>query len=202
MRRHHECRRPFPAYVQGAVSETLMGLKWRHSGQTGSWGSVDMVGDTWWALFVNIDRSGKTQDLTQDDREVIIEVTCGNAAGTGDVFEQKITWKVTKIGESRQDTRYKTIEGESVPYTVTVTDHLIQIGEKMIVAADANICYVEDPPPPTRVQITNSQYPWPEGEGGQSPGFLLTLAIGDSRLFFFPLSADGRHRTGGLLDMA
>ena len=109
-----------------------------------------------------IDRSGETQDLTQADREVTIEVTSGNAAGTGDVVEQKITWKVTKIGESRQETRYKTIDGEVVPYTVTVKDHLIQIGEKMIVAADANICYVEDPPPPTRVQITNSQYPWPE----------------------------------------
>ena len=29
-------------------------------------------------------------------------------------------------------------------------------------AADANICYLKAPPPPTKVQITNSQYPWPE----------------------------------------
>jgi len=130
---------------------------------------------TWWWANIDLDKSGKTQDLIQADREVTIEVTSGNAAGTGDVVEQKITWKVTKIGESRQETRYKTVDGQIVPYTVTVKDHLIQIGDrstssrpraasrgKMIVAADANICYVEDPPPPTRVQITNSQYPWPE----------------------------------------
>ncbi|MFO7901997.1 MAG: hypothetical protein R6U98_05005, partial [Pirellulaceae bacterium] len=43
-----------------------------------------------------------------------------------------------------------------------VTDHLVQTGEKMIVAADPNICYVDDPPSEMRVQITNSQYPWPE----------------------------------------
>ena len=55
------------------------------------------AGDTSWALFVDLDKSGKTQDLTQDDREV----TSGNAAGTGDVVEQKITWKVTKVAESR-----------------------------------------------------------------------------------------------------
>ncbi|MFO7898569.1 MAG: hypothetical protein R6V58_05870, partial [Planctomycetota bacterium] len=39
---------------------------------------------------------------------------------------------------------------------------MVQTGEKMIVAADPNICYVDDPPPATQVQITNSQYPWPE----------------------------------------
>ena len=59
------------------------------------------AGDTSWALFVDLDKSGKTQDLTQDDREVTIEVTSGNAAGTGDVVSQKITWKVTKIAGSR-----------------------------------------------------------------------------------------------------
>jgi hypothetical protein len=42
-------------------------------------------------------------------------------------------------------------------YPIGVTDHLVQQGEKMIITADHNICYAEDPPPPTKVQISNTR---------------------------------------------
>jgi hypothetical protein len=137
-----------PAYVQGTKPEDAADVWWRYKGASG-WESVSstgVVGDTWWALFVDIDRSGETQDLTQDNREVTIEVTSGNAAGTGAIAEQKITWKVTEIGESRPETRYKTLDGEPVAYQVTVTDHLVQIG-------DGSMSSQSLTPPPTRCTL-------------------------------------------------
>jgi hypothetical protein len=137
-----------PAYVQGTKPEDAADVWWRYKGASG-WESVSstgVVGDTWWALFVDIDRSGETQDLTQDNREVTIEVTSGNAASTGAIAEQKITWKVTEIGESRPETRYKTLDGEPVAYQVTVTDHLVQIG-------DGSMSSQSLTPPPTRCTL-------------------------------------------------
>ncbi|MFW6106570.1 MAG: hypothetical protein ACOC8H_00245 [bacterium] len=106
-------------------------------------------GDTWWATSIDLDVSGETQDLTDDDRTVYVDFRLTDAAGHKTVRpDERITWKVTTVGEVRTETRYKTVDGETVDYEVTVTDHLVQTREKMIIAAERNAG--------TRLPITRS----------------------------------------------
>ena len=51
------------------------------------------------------------------------------------------------VGEVRKETRYKTVDGEQVPYEIDVKDHRIQIGEKMLVTAPPNENIGEELPP-------------------------------------------------------
>ena len=51
---------------------------------------------------------------------------------------------------------------EARPGGPMTTDHLVQIGEKMILTRPDNICSAEDLPPPVKIQLTNSEYPVPE----------------------------------------
>jgi hypothetical protein len=102
----------------------------------------------WWALFIDIDKSSKTEHLTTSDREVPVDFRLTNAAGKpgDDVVSQTITWKVTTVGEERTETRYKTLDGEPVAYQVTVKDHLVQIG-------DGSMSRQFLTPPPTRCTL-------------------------------------------------
>ena len=92
---------------------------------------VHVVAHSWWALFVDIDRSREAQDLTLADRQVHVDFRLTNAAGKQETLNNlTITWKIMTVGAERQETRYMTLGGEVVPYPVTVKDHLIQIGDR------------------------------------------------------------------------
>ncbi|MFO7901000.1 MAG: hypothetical protein R6V58_18330 [Planctomycetota bacterium] len=163
-----------PAYVVGEKPATAYDVEWRYKDEE-NWHSVSktaaagtgVCADTWWWTEIDLHRADdddppETQydeqgrqmsSLTKDDRTVEIVVRCINAAGASEEVSHEIEWKIAVIGEERTETRYKTVDGERVPYEVSgLTDHLIQEGEKMILGVEKNT--YEDPQPDSvRMQI-------------------------------------------------
>ena len=149
-----------PAYVKGVKPANAYDVQWRYENEA-KWRSVSadaangtgVCADTWWWTEIDLDKSGKKKNLSESDRNITIVVRSVNAAGDGKGIEHTIEWKMMEVGKSREEQRH---DG-----TVTLTDHLIQEGRKMIVTGPANVPHT-NPPASTEVHITSSEFPEPE----------------------------------------
>ena len=79
------------------------------------------LGDTWWWTEIPLDVCGKSEGLTEEDRTVWVDFKCRDGGGNKAKTTVAIEWKLTEVGEG---------------------DHLIQQGEKMIIAGPADTCTI------------------------------------------------------------
>ena len=94
-----------PAYVQGTKSSNVARLEWKYAAEgDGSFRDVAICADTWWVASIDLDKSGKSQDLSLADRQVHVDFRLTNAAGKWETLENlTITWKIMTVGAERED---------------------------------------------------------------------------------------------------